>query len=147
MKKYKHSNYNKKLRGLARKLRNQSTPAEIRLWTELLKAKKMKGYTFLRQRPVLNYIADFMCKELKLIIEADGYTHQIDKRWKKDKERQKELEGYDFTILRFTDHEIFNDIENVRRAIELWIERHPPESCSSASRRFTGFCPPSKGDK
>ncbi len=132
MKRYNHLEYNKKLKGLARKLRNESTPAETRLWTELLKAKKMKGHTFLRQRSVLNYIADFMCKELKLVIEVDGYTHQIDKRWKEDKKRQKELEDYGFTILRFSDEEIFKDIENVCRVIELWIDSHPPESCSSA---------------
>jgi len=119
-----HNNlyYNKDLKELARELRNNSTPAEIRLWSELLRAGKMKGYTFLRQRPVFNYIADFMCKELKLIIEVDGSSHEINKQWRQDKKRQNKLEEHDFAILRFTDKEIFNDIDNVRRTIEYWID-------------------------
>ncbi|MDZ7719333.1 MAG: endonuclease domain-containing protein [Balneolaceae bacterium] len=132
-KKFKHLGYNKELKEIARKLRKNSTPAEIRLWTKLLRAKKMKGYQFLRQRPVLNYIADFMCKELKLIIEVDGESHESENQWYKDKSRQKELEDYGFTILRFLDEEVFKDLKNVSRVIEQWIESHPP-------------APPSKGD-
>jgi len=54
-KKYDNLSYNKKLKSLARALRKNSTPAEIRMWTELLRAGQMKGFTFLRQRPVGNY--------------------------------------------------------------------------------------------
>lgn len=132
-KKFDHLGYNKDLKELARKLRKDSTPAEIRLWSELLRAKKMKGYQFLRQRPVLNYIADFMCKKLRLIIEVDGYSHESEKQWYKDRIRQEELEEYGFTILRFTDDEVLNDLDNVHRVIEQWIESHPP-------------APPSKGE-
>ncbi|HEX6982102.1 MAG TPA: oxygen-dependent coproporphyrinogen oxidase [Balneolaceae bacterium] len=118
--------YNKNLKELARKLRKDSTKAEIRLWTESLRAGKMMSYQFLRQRPVLNFIADFMCKELKLIIEVDGATHHREEQWYKDQERQNELEEYEFTILRFTDDEVMNDLENVERAISGWIADHPP---------------------
>jgi len=130
---FDHLGYNKDLKEIARKLRNDSTPAEIRLWTKLLRSKQMKGYQFLRQRPVLNYIADFMCKELRLIIEVDGESHEHNQQWYKDEIRQKELEDYGFTILRFWDDEIFNDLENVSRVIEHWIDIHPP-------------APPSKGE-
>lgn len=105
-KQFDHLGYNKVLKELARNLRKNSTKAEIRLWSEVLRAGKMKGYPFLRQRPVLNYIADFMCKELKLIIEVDGATHNDEEQWYKDRERQKELEEYGFTVLRFSDDEI-----------------------------------------
>ncbi|MCW3076617.1 MAG: hypothetical protein JWO32_1226, partial [Bacteroidetes bacterium] len=54
--------------------RSQMTKSEVCLWKYAFRAKQM-GYTFNRQQPVLNYIADFMCNELKLIIEVDGYTH------------------------------------------------------------------------
>ncbi len=118
--------YNKKLKELARQLRKNSTKAEIRLWSELLRGRKMLGYQFLRQRPVLNYIADFMCKELLLIIEVDGITHHSEKQWYKDKERQKELENFGFTILRFADDKVMDDLENVAIVIEIWIENHPP---------------------
>jgi coproporphyrinogen III oxidase len=135
-KQFDHLGYNKELKELARQLRKNSTKAEIRLWSELLRGGKMKGYTFLRQRPVLNFIADFMCKELKLIIEVDGGTHHDEEQWYKDKGRQKELEEYSFTVLRFTDEKVMNDLKNVSREIEHWIEEnesHPP-------------APPSKGD-
>lgn len=146
MKRFEHLGYNKKLKELARKLRKDSTPAEIRLWTKLLRGKKMKGFQFLRQRPVLNYIADFMCKELRLIIEVDGSSHEREEQWYKDKERQKELEEYGFSILRFTDQEVMNDLRNVSRSIEGWIESHPPTPPSNGDsdsrpikQRFTGF--------
>ena len=123
-KNHSHLGYNKKLKKLARNLRNNSTPAEIRLWSELLKARKMKGYQFLRQRPVLNFIADFMCKKLQLIIEVDGNSHSFEQQWYKDKAREKELEDYGFTILRFTDEQIFVDLDNVRLGIEKWIDSY-----------------------
>ncbi|RZK00229.1 MAG: DUF559 domain-containing protein [Flavobacterium sp.] len=65
-----HNNnfYNKKLKPLAKTHRNDSTKAEVRLWCELLRAKQL-GYSFLRQRSIGNFIVDFFCKDLKLIIE------------------------------------------------------------------------------
>jgi very-short-patch-repair endonuclease len=66
--------YNPKLKELARQLRNNSTFAEVLLWNEL-KNKQIKGYDFHRQKPILNYILDFFCSELKLAIEVDGLTH------------------------------------------------------------------------
>ena len=123
-KEYDNLSYNKKLKPLARALRKQSTPAEIRMWIELLRAGQMNGFSFLRQRPVGNYIADFMCKDLKLIIEVDGESHEIEERWYKDKFRQKELEEMGFAILRFTDDEVMNDLRNVESVLMTWIEEH-----------------------
>ncbi|QCR20971.1 endonuclease domain-containing protein [Pontibacter sp. SGAir0037] len=117
-----HNNqYNKKLKPLARTLRSASTKAEVRLWCELLSKSKL-GYSFLRQRSVHNYIADFMCKELNLIIEVDGYTHKF--KAEEDKLRDKELAAVGFTTLRFTDEEVMKDIANVQRVIEGWIASH-----------------------
>ena len=67
--------YNPLLKQFASKLRNDGTKAEACLWKYVLRAKKFKGYQFRPQRPLLNYIADFMCPELMLIIEVDGITH------------------------------------------------------------------------
>ncbi|WP_340104474.1 endonuclease domain-containing protein [Rhodohalobacter sp. 8-1] len=118
--------YNKNLKEFARKLRKQATRAEVKLWQELLRGRQMHGYKFLRQRPVLFFIADFMCKELFLIIEVDGYTHEWEEQWALDQKRQKRLEEFGFTILRFTDEEILEDIRNVESAIEGWVLDHPP---------------------
>ncbi|WP_187263836.1 endonuclease domain-containing protein [Pontibacter beigongshangensis] len=113
-----NNQYNKKLKPLARGLRSDSTKAEVRLWCELLSKSKL-GYPFLRQRPVHNYIADFLCKELKLIIEVYGYSHNF--KSVEDEERDKTLEALGFTTLRFTDEEVMKDLHNAQRAIEGWI--------------------------
>lgn len=118
------SNYNKDLKQFARALRKNSTKAEIRLWTEVLRARKMLGFQFNRQRPVHHYIADFMCNELKLIIEVDGYTHEFEKRYKKDLHRQSTLEKLGYTVLRFTDEEVMEDLDNVERVIEGWVKEN-----------------------
>ncbi len=99
------------------------TKAEACLWKYVLRARKMKGYSFRRQRPVINYIADFMCKELKLIIEVDGITHQYEETIKHDKKRQKKLEIEGFMVLRFEDSDVLNDINNVYHKIAATIDK------------------------
>jgi very-short-patch-repair endonuclease len=110
--------YNKNLKPLSKSHRADSTKAEIRLWCELLSKGKM-GVSFLRQRPAGNYIADFLCKELKLIIEVDGYSHNF--KTDEDAARDKELAALGFTVLRFTDDEVMRDLPNVQRTLETWI--------------------------
>ncbi len=122
--------YNPKLKELARKLRNNSTKSEIALWQEL-KGKRMHGYDFHRQKPLLNYIADFYCYELKLVIELDGYTHQFEEVQIKDEQKQAELEKLGLTVIRFQDSEIFKDINNAIRAIEGYIVRFEENTTSS----------------
>ena len=60
--------YNKQLQPFAQQLRNRGTKAEACLWKYALRAGQMKGYAFRRQRPILKYIADFVCFELSLVI-------------------------------------------------------------------------------
>ena len=121
----KHSNhfYNKILQPYANRLRKEMTKAEACLWKYVLRAGKMKGYPFRRQRPVLNYIADFMCKELMLIIEVDGSIHQLEEIMKNDEIRQKALEESGFTVLRFTNEEVLTNIQWVHSYLEDWIEK------------------------
>lgn len=102
MEKRNYNHYNKALQPFARKNRKQMTKGEACLWKYALKSKQT-GYTFNRQRPVLQYIADFMCKELKLIIEVDGYTHLLEDVVKNDVIRQKKLEEAGFKVIRFKD--------------------------------------------
>jgi very-short-patch-repair endonuclease len=106
--------YNKNLKPFAKSLRADSTKDEIRLWCELLSKSKL-GYSFLRQRPIGKYIADFMCKELRLIVEVDGYSHNF--KTNQDAERDKTLSELGFTVLRFTDNEVMNDLPNVQRTL------------------------------
>lgn len=122
MEPFSNHNYNKYLQPYASKLRKQMTKAEACLWKYVLKAGKMKGYQFRRQRPVLNYIADFMCLELKLMIEVDGSTHQFEETIRRDEKKQKNLEAAGYSVLRFSDEEVLTHIHSVVRCIENWIE-------------------------
>jgi len=115
-----YNHYNKQLKDRARSLRKEMTKAEVCLWKYALRGS-MTGAKFNRQRPVLDFIADFMCKPLKLIIEVDGYSHLLEHIKNKDERRQKVLECHDFTVLRFTDEDVLKDIENVRRVIEAKV--------------------------
>jgi very-short-patch-repair endonuclease len=120
---YSNHFYNKSLRPYANRLRKEMTKAEACLWKYVLRAGKMKGFQFRRQRSVLNYIADFMCKELMLIIEVDGSIHQMEEIIKKDEIRQMELEAAGFTMLRFTNDEVLNHIQAVHGYLQDWIEK------------------------
>lgn len=114
--------YNTKLKELARNLRNNSTKSEIKLWQNL-KGKQLLGYDFHRQKPLLNYIADFYCYELNLVIELDGYSHHFEETVEKDRVKQAELEKVGLTVLHFDDNEVMNDINNVLKALEIYINK------------------------
>ena len=112
--------YNRDLKAFANANRKNMTKACI--WKYLLCSKQMMGYSFRRQRPTLNYIADFMCKKLMLIIEIDGLTHQWESVAERDISREKALSDIGFTVIRFNDDEVLKDLENVNRAISFYIE-------------------------
>lgn len=105
------------------------TKAEACLWKYVLKAKKLNGCSFRRQRPVGFYIADFICFELSLIIEVDGYSHTLEDVYNKDIVKSRNLKNLGYEVMRFTDAEVLNDISNVIRRLEAYIndfENCPP---------------------
>jgi len=114
--------YNTKLKKYASENRKTMTKSEASLWKYVLSSKIMMGYKFNRQRPVLNYIADFMCKELLLIIEIDGNSHDDEKQINYDKQRDEELRAVGFTTLRFSDWEVLNRINDVSQMIMKWVD-------------------------
>src|SRR3989338_6666367 len=95
-----------------RKLRNEMTPAEKKLWY-YLKNKQLGGYKFRRQQGIGQYIVDFYCPRLKLIIEIDGDTHFEEKMMRYDFERQRQIESLGIKFLRFTNLDIYENIESV----------------------------------
>lgn len=119
-----HWKYNPKLRVFATSNRKNMTKAEACLWKYLLGGRRLMGYRFNRQRPVGDYIADFLCKDLMLIIEVDGLTHQFEEIAKKDQSREKVLQAMGFNIVRFNDDEILYDIVNVKRTLLRYIETY-----------------------
>jgi len=114
--------YNNKLLDFARSNRKSMTKAEACLWKFVLSKGQIQGYKFQRQRPILNYIADFICKELMLIIEVDGITHQWDEVAEKDKIREDALIKIGFTIIRFDDDDVLNHINHVIYQITEYVE-------------------------
>lgn len=104
-----------------RKLRNSMSNAEKILW-ERLRRRQINNKRFLRQYSVGKYVIDFYCPEIKLAIEADGDTHNSDEEIEYDKYRQIEVENLGIKFLRFKNDEIFENIVNVIKKIEITIE-------------------------
>ena len=111
--------YNPSLKAKARRLRKQSTMSEVILWQHL-KNRQLKGYRFLRQRPIDNFIVDFYCPDLRLAIEIDGATHSDKEDY--DRIRQNNLENFGVRFLRFYDHDVKENIEGVLVCICDWID-------------------------
>jgi very-short-patch-repair endonuclease len=81
----------------------------------------MRSYQFYRQFPIGNFIVDFICRKLKLIIEVDGSTHNV--RGSEDFHKQKFLENLGFVVIRFTEGEIIYRIDDVVVEIYEVIEK------------------------
>ena len=80
-------------------------------------------YKFRRQHPISIYIADFYCHKLKLVIEIDGSIHDSEEAKSNDKRRQQDLEDLNLKVIRFTNHQVKNEIENVIEMISSTIEK------------------------
>ena len=105
---------------LAKKLRNNVTPTEMILWGEL--KEYFPELKFRRQHPVSIYIADFYCHSQKPVIELDGSIHNVPDVKTNDSIRQKDLEDLGLKIIRFTNKEITNNLEQVLQTIEKNIK-------------------------
>ena len=95
----------------AKHLRKNMTDAETILWVHLKRG--INGIKFRRQHPIGLYIADFYCHKAKLIIEVDGSIHNNEDVKESDELRQKELENWGYTIIRFTNKIILECSEKV----------------------------------
>ncbi len=106
--------------------------AEIILWGRL-KSRQLEGCKFRRQYSIENFVVDFYCPELKLAIEIDGNSHYIENARLSDRERQNRIETFGIQFLRFTNIEIYENLEGVLLKI---VER---------IRQITSPTPPYKG--
>ena len=103
-------------------MRNAATPAERELWKYLSK-RQVGGLKFSRQMPVGPYYADFLCRELGLIIEIDGYSHETQQGY--DAKRSRDLVDHGYRVLRFTNDDVLSNIEGVIRQIEMAVAGSP----------------------
>jgi len=115
--------YDPKLNKLARKLRNNMSLPEILLWNQL-KGKKL-GYDFHRQKPIENFIVDFFCSKLKLVIEVDGEVHKD--KGETDIVRQSKLESLGLKVLRFKARDIMKNCTDVIESIINYIDKFEKE--------------------
>lgn len=104
----------------AKELRNRLTDSESLLWNHI-KGKQLR-VKFRRQHPISNYIADFYCHEIKLVIELDGSIHNLPEIASNDLERQKYLEEIGLTVLRFTNRELYHNLNQVLDKIKEAIQ-------------------------
>ena len=108
--------YNKQLKNLARTNRKAGNLSEVLLWHEIQRCKL--GVRFTRQRPIGNYVADFYCREKKLVIEIDGSSH--DNKYEYDQERDEYMKSLGIHVLRISDKDVKKDMENVL----VWIKHN-----------------------
>ena len=118
-----HLPYKPQLVERAKELRQHPTPAEKKLWQNYLRTFKFR---VLRQRPIDNFIIDFYCAALKLVIEVDGESHFTNEGQEYDRERTQILEGYGLKVVRFTNEQVLNNFEAVCEEIEGLIPPNLP---------------------
>ena len=105
-----------KLKDFAEENRKHPTQAESILW-EFLRGKQL-GCSFRRQHVIGQFIADFVCLERNLVIEIDGGYHQLPEQQTSDEERSEWLNSQGLKVMRFTNDEILNNIEQVINRIK-----------------------------
>ncbi|MBQ6736365.1 MAG: endonuclease domain-containing protein [Alphaproteobacteria bacterium] len=116
---------NKSLTERARQLRKDSTLSEILFWNEV-KNKKFDGLDFYRQKVIGNYIVDFFCARLNVVIEIDGYSH--DNKYEYDARRDKYLRSLGLHILHIYDEDVKQDMNGVLQMVHHF--------CNSVSPRY-----------
>ena len=113
----------------ARRLRQSSTNAELKLWYRI-RARSLYCCKFVRQEPIGPYIVDFVSREKRLVIEVDGGQHSTDKR---DLVRDQWLVDHRYRVLRFWNTDVLRNIDGVLETIAtaLQVETPPHPDCRS----------------
>jgi len=109
------------MHNLASNLRKNQTPAEQLLWSKL-RSRGLSGYKFRRQHPIDKYILDFYCSEAKLAIELDGGDHSAIQSMNRDKERTLNLQKIGIRVIRFWNHEVLNNLDEVIMEIDAILQ-------------------------
>jgi very-short-patch-repair endonuclease len=116
----KHLRIHPQVRQRARELRQPLTPAEQRMW-QILRSRQIQGYKFRRQHPLGRFIVDFYCARVRLVIEVDGDIHK--KQVEYDLERTKWLESNGYSVIRFENKAVIEDLGTVIEKIVRVCQR------------------------
>ena len=122
----------------ARQLRANATPAERKLW-QYLSASQLDGYKFSRQIPIGPFICDFVCRAVNLVVEIDGHSHDSANAY--DSRRTEHLHGLGYQIVRFTNEEVFENLEGVLISLSETLAALPTPSPSRKRERNIIPCP------
>ncbi|MGZ7031059.1 MAG: endonuclease domain-containing protein, partial [Thermoanaerobaculia bacterium] len=106
----------------ARDLRRSSTREERIVW-RWLGDRRLRGVKFRRQHPILNFIADFYCDELKLVVEVDGPGHETTAQDVYDVRRSCDLSKLGVSIVRVRNEDVRKDPDSTAAALIAMIER------------------------
>jgi very-short-patch-repair endonuclease len=93
-------------------MRKEMTEAERRLWNQI-RAHRLMGLGFRRQVPIAGYIADFACPQHKLVVEVDGTWHAHPGAAFHDRQRTSKLGETGWTVVRFWNHEVMKELDDV----------------------------------
>jgi very-short-patch-repair endonuclease len=100
----------------AKAMRREATEPERRLWNAL-RAQRISGAGFRRQVVIGNAIADFACRQPRmLVVEVDGETHAQQRAY--DGRRTIELEARGYRVMRFTNEDVMKNLDGVLMAVE-----------------------------
>jgi very-short-patch-repair endonuclease len=109
---------------LALEMKLNPTDAEACLW-DRLRNSQILGHRFRRQHPIANYIVDFYCHKLKLVIEVDGSIHNKPENMVYDSDRDKVMKELGLTIMRFSNEDVLESIDDVICQIKAIAEANP----------------------
>ena len=112
----------------SRVLRSQPISAEAKLWAKL-RNRQLDGLKFVRQAPIGNYFADFLCREHHVVVEVDGGTHGTDVERTDDKMRTVELSRLGYRVFRIFNIDIYENIDRVLDALLAFLREKPPAGC------------------
>jgi very-short-patch-repair endonuclease len=121
----------KQLTTLARSLRRNATSAERRLW-QGLRREQVTGFRFRRQVILGGFVADFACFEARMVIEVDGATHGTDEEIARDAARSAALAAQGYDVLRFTNDDVFHNLNGVLETIHARLATLRPRRDDSA---------------
>jgi len=125
----------------ARQLRHGDNQAEATVWN-VLKAKRLGGYKFVRQMPIGPYFADFVCRSQRLVVELDGRQH-AESPYDKRRDEFMRVEG--FSVLRFWNFDALRNTRSVCETILAALDGRLSEDVAAAELRFV-FAPRKTGD-
>ena len=119
MKSHIHYGASKRIFINAKALRSRQTFAEKLLWSKL--RNNQLGYHFRRQHPMLEFVVDFYCEQLKLVIEVDGSVHLDPTVQIEDEYKDNSIQAYGMDLIRFTNEQVINNIDSVVELIKQQI--------------------------